>query len=86
MASGVPIISTNVGMARDFIVDRKNGGLVNSFEPKDIAGKSLKIINNNNKKEIINAARNDVIRADWSNVSQIYWERVYKPRIKNFIS
>ena len=83
MASGVPIISTNVGMARDFIFDRKNGGLVNSFEPEDIAQKSLEIINLYDKKEIINAARNEVMRADWSNVAKMYWENVYKPRLKN---
>ena len=83
MASGVPIISTNVGMARDFIVDRKNGRLVNSFEPEEVAQKSLEIINLYNKEEIINSARNDVMRADWRNISRIYWEKVYEPRIKN---
>ena len=82
MASGVPIISTNVGMARDFIVDKKTGRLVNSFEPEEVAQKSLEIINFYNKEEIINAARNEVMRADWSNISRIYWEKVYEPRIK----
>ena len=41
MASGVPIVSTNVGMAKDFIVDGNNGGLVASFDPEEKDKKSL---------------------------------------------
>ena len=82
MASGVPIVSTNVGMAKDFIIDKYNGGLVDNFEPESIAQKSLEILNKLDKKAILNAARNDVMRADWNVVSHIYWEKVYKPAIR----
>ena len=40
MASGVPVVTTNVGMAKDFIKDNINGGIVESFNPKDIAKKA----------------------------------------------
>tara|TARA_B100000886_G_scaffold337424_1_gene298100 strand:- start:4677 stop:5807 length:1131 start_codon:yes stop_codon:yes gene_type:complete len=83
MASGVPIISTNVGMAKDFIIDGKNGGLVDSFDPKEIAHKSIEIINFSEKEVIINTAREDVMRADWRNVAYMYWDKVYKAGIKN---
>ena len=82
MASGVPIVSTNVGMAKDFIIDKYNGGLVDNFEPESIAQKSIEILNILDKKAILNAARNDVMRADWNIVSHIYWEKVYKPAIR----
>lgn len=81
MASGVPLISTNVGMAKDFIIDNHNGGLVNSFNPEEIAIKAFEILNLSKKEDLINAARKDVMRADWKNVSRMYWDKVYKPGI-----
>jgi len=83
MASGVPIVSTNVGMAKDFIIDGYNGGLVESFDPEEIAQKSLEILSKKDKDTIINAARKDVMRADWDNIARIYWNKVYKRGIKN---
>ena len=83
MASGVPIVSTNVGMAKDFIIDGYNGGLVDSFNPEAIAKKSLEILSSQNKDAIVKAARKDVMRADWSNVAKMYWNKVYKRGILN---
>ena len=81
MASGVPIVSTNVGMAKDFIIDGYNGGLVDSFDPEEIAKKSLEILCKQDKEAIVKAARKDVMRADWSNVARMYWNKVYKSGI-----
>ena len=83
MASGVPLVSTNVGMASDFIIDNKNGGLINSFNPEELAAKSLKILMSPYKEELINEAREDVLRADWKNVSNLYLEKIYKKSIMN---
>ena len=83
MSSGVPIVSTNVGMAKDFIIDKYNGALVDNFEPEAIAKKSLEILNKLDRQTIINAARKDVMRADWNIVSQMHWEKVYKPAIND---
>ena len=44
MASGVPVVTTNVGMGQDFIKDKINGGIVNCFDPIVIAEKSLEIL------------------------------------------
>lgn len=81
MASGVPIVTTNVGMAQDFVVDQVNGGLVNSFDPNEIAKKIIEIISNPKKENLIKHAREDVMRADWEIVSQIHWDKVYKPAL-----
>ena len=83
MASGVPIVSTNVGMAKDFIVDGHNGGLVGNFDPEEIAKKSLEILNKQDKDDMIKAARKDVMRADWNNIARMYWDKVYKRGITN---
>ena len=82
MASGVPIISTNVGMAKDFIVNDHNGSIIKDFDPNNIAQKSIEILTNPNKKNIIKNARKDVLRADWKNVSNALWKEVYLPAIK----
>ncbi len=80
MASGVPVVTTNVGMAKDFIKDKKNGGLVESFEPEDIANKSIEILNLP-KENLINKARKDVMKADWDIVAKLHWEKAYKPAL-----
>ena len=85
MASGVPIVTTNVGMAQDFVVDQVNGGLVNSFDPNEIAKKIIEIISNPKKENLIKHAREDVMRADWEIVSQIHWDKVYKPALSELI-
>ncbi len=86
MASGVPIVSTDVGMARDFIKDKLNGGLAQNFDPYEIAQKSINILINKNKREIIKNARNDVMRADWNSIANLYWDKVYMQAIKELRS
>ena len=81
MASGVPTVSTNVGMARDFIKDKINGGIIYNFEPQDLAQKSLEILNLP-KKSLIETARKDVLKADWDIVAKLHWEKVYKPSLR----
>ena len=83
MASGVPIVSTNVGMANDFIVDRKNGGLVKNFEPNYIAKKSIEIINHPCRDNLIKQARLDVMKADWKVVGEMHWQNAYYPALKD---
>tara|TARA_B100001989_G_C24542119_1_gene468263 strand:+ start:720 stop:1871 length:1152 start_codon:yes stop_codon:yes gene_type:complete len=82
MASGVPLVSTNVGMASDFIVDNMNGGLVQSFEPEEIAKKSIKILSSQSKDNLIKQARLDVMKADWKVVADMHWKKVYLPAIR----
>jgi glycosyltransferase involved in cell wall biosynthesis len=53
MASGLPIVSTNVGGLPYLIKDGINGFLVNPRDPSAIAEKSLLILNDKNLKESI---------------------------------
>ncbi len=82
MASGVPIVTTNVGMARDFIVNNHNGAIIEDFDPKKIAQKSIEILLDPNKEIQIRNARKDVLRADWNNISKLLLNEVYLPALK----
>ena len=82
MASGVPVVSTNVGMAKDFIKDNINGGIVESFNPQDISKKSMEILNLP-KENLISKARKDVMKADWNTVAKLHWEEAYKPALED---
>ena len=82
MASGVPLISTNVGMAKDFLIDNINGALVESFDPDEMAIKSLNLINHSSKESLIKKARLDVMKADWEVVADMHWKKVYLPALE----
>ena len=82
MASGVPIVTTNVGMAKDFIVNNHNGSIIKDFDPRKIAKKSIEMLIDPNIENKIRNARKDVIRADWNNISKLLWNEVYLPAIK----
>ena len=80
MACGVPLVTTNVGMAYDFIRDKINGGIIDSFDPNELAKKSIEILNLK-KETLIQEARKDVLKADWDVVAKFHWENVYKPAL-----
>ena len=80
MACGVTLVNTNVGMANDFIRDKINGGIINSFNPNELAKKSMEILNLK-KETLIQEARKDVLKADWDVVAKFHWENVYNPAL-----
>ena len=45
------------------------------------AKKIIEIVSNPKKENLIEHAREDVMRADWEIVSQIHWDKVYKPAL-----
>ena len=47
MASGTPVIGSNVGGIRDIIKDNKNGFLTKPENPENIADKIIKLLNDN---------------------------------------
>ena len=67
-------------MANDFIRDNINGGIINTFDPNDLAKKSMEILNLK-KETLIQEARKDVLKADWDVVARFHWENVYKPAL-----
>ncbi len=82
---GIPVISTNVGMAKDVIVDGLTGYICNDFESSLIADKTELFLNkiykekNNNLKKVI---RKETLKFDWKAVAKLYWTMAYSPLIK----
>tara|TARA_B100000212_G_scaffold288705_1_gene229828 strand:+ start:47923 stop:49065 length:1143 start_codon:yes stop_codon:yes gene_type:complete len=82
MASGIPIISTDVGMARDFLINNYNGTIIKNFDYQEIAKKSIELLNDPYKKQKIVNARKEVMKADWKKIAKSLWETAYLPAIK----
>jgi glycosyltransferase involved in cell wall biosynthesis len=81
MASGVPVVSTRVGMAPDLILDQTTGGLARPEDAEDIADKALGLLSL--PKWVLaglrSRAREAVQVCDWSVVGRRHFEEVYRP-------
>jgi len=82
MASGVPVVSTAVGMAPDIIGENVAGYLA---KPGDAAGLADAILCIDENPEVcarmIAAARNAIAPCDWSLVARRHYADVYRPLI-----
>ncbi len=77
LSSGISVASTDVGMARDLIIDGETGILFKNFDENEIANKILKFIESN-KKFNKNKMREKVKSADWIEVGKKHWNILYK--------
>ena len=76
LSCGVCVVTTNVGMARDLIKNKKIGILVNSFKPEIIFNNIIEYINNKFKldqKEM----RKSVKKTDWEQVASEHLYKIY---------
>ena len=82
MACGVPIISTNVGMAPDIIVNGKNG-FINKIEDEvGIVANALRIYNDKFlTKEFIENGIKTARKFDWKIIANKYYQKIYKTLI-----
>lgn len=81
MSSGVPVVSTRVGMAPDLIADGVTGGLVEPEDALGIAARAAAILAlpENASRALKTAAREAVKVADWPVVGRDHWLKVYQP-------
>jgi glycosyltransferase involved in cell wall biosynthesis len=79
MATHVPVVSTPVGMAPDLLVEGITGGLTESFEPADIAARSLALLQRSDRSALLAAARKAVRACDWRRVAREHLDKVYRP-------
>ena len=84
MASGVPVVSTNVGMASDLLVDNTSGGVVPVDNVEQLVIKAGQIIRmeKQQKETLIRNARENVLKCDWKVVARNHWENVYLPLLE----
>lgn len=85
MASGVPVVSTAVGMAPDLIVNGLTGGLVESEDADGVAEKALHILSLSESRhdKLKDHALNAVKICDWRVVGRQHLEEVYLPLLEN---
>ncbi len=80
MSSGVPVVSTYVGMAPDLITDGVSGGLVQPDDVAAIAERAMRILSlPDGASALKKAARESVMVADWSVVARRHIDEVWKP-------
>ena len=83
MASGVPVVSTDVGMSRDLITNSFNGHISYKKEPEQIANYIINIINNKPLREsIVRNGGKTVKDLGWDKVSALHYKKIYKPLLK----
>jgi len=83
MATGVPLISTRVGMAPDIIKHGVNGLLANSEDADGLAEAASRLIEDVDLRcRIVENALKTVQEYDWSLVSQRYYKNVYAPILR----
>jgi glycosyltransferase involved in cell wall biosynthesis len=84
MASGVPLVSTRVGMANDIIRDGENG-FINEVEDIDGLTKSCEhlIASPEIRNHLINNGLRTSRNYDWKDIAIQYYEKVYKPLLMN---
>lgn len=79
MASGVPVVSTAVGMAPDLIQPGQTGGLVEEQVGRVLAHAALALLEQADLEALRIAARQAVGVTDWSVVGRRHLEEVYQP-------
>jgi glycosyltransferase involved in cell wall biosynthesis len=79
LASGVPLVSTKVGLAPDVIEHGKNGLLAESEDASGLAKNIAFVKNNPEKAEGFAAAGLESIKPyDWKEIAAMYYQKVYK--------
>jgi glycosyltransferase involved in cell wall biosynthesis len=80
MASGVPVVSTRVGMAPDLIEDGVSGALVDVEDVPAIVARARGLLALPDRAAALKrAARQSVLQADWSVVGRRHLEEVWRP-------
>ena len=79
-ATGVPVVSTRVGMAADLIKHGENGMLADLEDVRSLTNHSLALIKDVNLREqCCRQALEDVKQYDWSLIAEKYYQELYHP-------
>jgi len=78
MATGIPLVSTKVGMAPDIVKDGYNGLLAEIEDAEVLSEKAAKIIKDKNvANRLVENALNTIKDYSWEDVARRYYERIY---------
>ena len=83
MACGIPVVTTNVGMAEDVIKSNIPGKISYEFDSTVLADKVEVLLDTfyKNQQESKEKIRDHILRFDWEEVAKEHWEKVYKDLI-----
>lgn len=80
MATGVPIISTQVGLAPEVICQGKNGLLADINDVDTLVDLAFRIVGDKMlQKFLVANARKDILDFDWGKIARQYYDQLYKP-------
>lgn len=80
MATGVPLISTHVGMAPDVIINGENGFLVDVEDVDGLIACASELIKKQDlRQKFCENGLNTVPQYHWSNIAKQYYEKAYRP-------
>jgi len=80
MATGIPVVSTKVGMAPDIIKEGYNGFLAEIGDVAALSEKASKIIENKYiANHLVKNALKTVKDYSWEKIVKEYYEKIYKP-------
>lgn len=85
MASGVPVVSTTVGMAPDLIVDGVTGGLAKPEDATGMVEKALGLLSlSKDETTSLRARATQAVKVcDWSVVGRRHLDEVYRPLLEH---
>jgi len=79
-ATGVPVVSTRVGMAADLINHGKNGMLAEIDDVRNLTNHSIALIEDATLRErCCHQALEDVRKYDWPLIAEQYYQELYHP-------
>lgn len=82
-ATGVPVVSTRVGMPADLIKHGENGMLSEVEDVEDLTNHAVELIENATLRETCRRqALEDVSQYDWSLIAERYYHELYRPFLK----
>lgn len=80
MATGVPIVSTRVGLAPDVLTDGHNGRLIPVEDTDSLVEATVDLIDDPDGRETLaERALDDVRDYDWMEIAKQNYERLYRP-------
>lgn len=83
MASGIPIVTTDVGMARDVVNHGKNGFIAEIENVDEIVKFASKVLNDQEKSNaIISNALETVKIYSWENIARLYYKKMYSKLLR----
>lgn len=82
-ATGVPVVSTKVGMSADLIKHGVNGMIASMEDVEGLANGATQLIEDNTLRQTCRrGALEDVKHFDWSMIAEQYYQQLYQPFLK----